>query len=419
MTLRRFGYRTYRVLSATLLILAAFLGSCGESPTGTGDAGTANWTLLLYDDADFPGYDPLEHFRQETCSGANVNVLVLQDSLGGPARMFQVKHDHELKVLMEMGEINMGDPATLSGFLDYAKASYPACGYVLAVYDHGGGWRGSCWDAGSNDDNLTMDEMARALEDAGGVDILLFSAPCLMGAVEAVYELRECVDFYVAAEDLSGYCWWVYAMGDLCRAIDEDRPRECRDLAGLVIDSVWENREVSCPGSWEEEVQMAAICPGRVGSLVEALDSLSVAYLKDMPLFRYHMELALDSLEVMYYQCADVYDLASWLRRFAYKPDVRRALDLVKMTALEGVFAECRGSEMADQNGLSLYLPHPYWASYDPIYGDSRYGLDFTRDTHWDELLQAYYASLTGNAPLTGHRSGFQPTGGFTPERQR
>jgi hypothetical protein len=26
--------------------------------------------------------------------------------------------------------------------------------YVLAIYDHGGGWRESCWDETSNDDNL-------------------------------------------------------------------------------------------------------------------------------------------------------------------------------------------------------------------------------------------------------------------------
>jgi hypothetical protein len=171
---------------------------------------------------------------------------------------------------------------------------------------------------------------------------------------------------------------------------------------------------------WEEEVQMAAIETDRVGQLVDALDSLSIAYLKDLPLFRYHMELALDSVEVVYYQNADVYDLAAWLRRFAYKPDVRRALDQVKAGALESVLAECRGSEMADQNGLSLYLPDPYWVPYDTIYGDPGYGLDFTRDTHWDELLEAYFASTGSNhAPLTGRWSGPPPTGGFIPDRQR
>jgi hypothetical protein len=403
-----------------MLLLAAFLGSCGESPTGTARDGPANWTFLLYDDADFPGYDPLEHFRQEACSGANVNVLVLQDSLGGPARMYQVKHDHELKLLEEMGEINMGDPATLSVFLDYAKEIFRANAYVLAVYDHGGGWRGSCWDAASGDDNLTMDEMHLALSEAGGVDMVLFSAPCLMGAVEAVYELRDCVDFYVAAEDLSGYCWWVHVMKDLCNAMNEDQPRECHALAELVIDSIWEHRQTACPGAWEEEVQMAAVQADRVEPLVDALYSLSIAYLKDMALFRYHMQLAYDSVEVVYYQNADILDLAAWLRRFAYKPDVRRALDLVKATAREAVIAECRGSEMADQNGLSLYLPDPYWAPYDTVYADPAYGLDFTRDTHWDELLQAYSASsLENHAPLTGHWSGPPPTGGFIPNRQR
>ena len=403
-----------------MLLLAAFLGSCGESPTGTARDGPANWTFLLYDDADFPGYDPLEHFRQEACSGANVNVLVLQDSLGGPARMYQVKHDHELKLLEEMGEINMGDPATLSVFLNYAKENFRANAYVLAVYDHGGGWRGSCWDAASGEDNLTMDEMCRALDEAGGVDVILFSAPCLMGAAEAVYELRNCVDFYVAAEDLSGYCWWVYAMGDICRAMNEEAPLKSEFLASLAVMSVWRHRDSSCPGTFEEEVQMAALRTDRITPLVEAIDSLSIAYLKDMSLFRYHMQLAMDSVEVMYYECADIYDLAVWLRRFAYKPDIRRALDLVKAAAGGAVHAECRGGAVGDQNGLSLYLPGPYGAPYDTMYSDPAYGLDFTRDTHWDELLQAYSASaLENHAPLTGHWSGPPPTGGFIPNRQR
>jgi hypothetical protein len=57
-------------------------------------------------------------------------------------------------------------------------------------------------------------------------------------AVELVYELRECVDFYVAAEDLSGYCWWVWVMGDICRTLEEDRPMECENVARLAVESI-------------------------------------------------------------------------------------------------------------------------------------------------------------------------------------
>jgi hypothetical protein len=387
--------------------IALLLTACGsESPTGTDDPTVRNWTLMLYDDADFPGYDPFDHFRLKTCSGEHVNVLVLQDSLGGGAKLVRVKHDHSLKVLEEMGEINMGDPDVLVGFLTYAKENYPARGYVLSVYDHGGGWRGSCWDATSGNDNLTMDEMARALKSAGGVDIIMFSAPCLMGSLESVYELRDCVDYYIAAEDLSGYCWWVHAMGDICMALDDDGPPDTEGVVGEVIQAIWRYRYGSCSNSSEEEVQMAAIRARRIGPLVEAIDSLSVAYLNDMTRFRYHMELALDSVEVMSYEYADVYDMACWLRRFAYKPEIRGALDLVKAAALDAVFAECHGEYTFDQHGLSLYLPLTRWTTYDTLYGSDDIALDLARDTHWDELLRASKTGATGPALRT-----FRPEG--------
>ncbi len=63
------------------------------------------------------------------------------------------------------------------------------------MYNHGGG----CWDACIDEtDNgwLTMDDIQKALEEAGGIDILMFNAPCLMGNLEAVYELRNVVNVY-------------------------------------------------------------------------------------------------------------------------------------------------------------------------------------------------------------------------------
>jgi hypothetical protein len=350
---------------------------------------------MLYDDADFQGYDPLSHFCQAASSGEHVNVVVLQDSLGGPARLHHVDSRHSAVLLKEMGEINMGDPETLFDFIAYAKSRYPAHHYVLAIYDHGAGWRGSCWDETSDNDNLTMDEMCEAITGAGGVDLILFSAPCLMGALESAYELRNCTEFYVAAEDLSGYCWWVDAMGDICRAMAQDRPIGVEDLTSLVIDSIWQHRASRClPGAWPEEVQMAAIQVDRLAPLVEAFDSLSIAYIKELSRFRYDIQVAFDSLSVIYYQHVDTYDFASCFRRVTYSPPIRRALDRIKTATEDAVFAECHGRVRPWAHGLNVYFPDPrYYGLYDSSYGAPELGLDFARDTHWDELLSAYFGS--------------------------
>jgi hypothetical protein len=408
--------RDFRLEAIVLaLALLSLLLSCAkDNPTGvgTGARGEKHWTFMLYDDADFPGYDPLRHFCEQTCSGENANVVVLQDTLGGPAKLYYVDDEHTPVLLEDMGEVNMGSYETLCDFVRDSKENYPARHYILAFYNHGGGWRGTCWDRTSNDDNLTMDEVCQALTDAGGVDIVLFSAPCLMGAVESVYELRNCTEFYVAAEDLSGYCWWVYAMGDICDALNSDRPITVEALTRLVIDSIWEHRASSCPGRWHEEVQMAAIRTDGIDRLAAAFDSLGIEYLKDMSRFRYHMGLMFDSVGVMYYQHVDVYDFASRLRRFAFKPAIRRALDGIKAYSLEAVLAECRGSVKAKQRGLNIYFPDAFRIPYDSTYGSPDLKLDFTEDTHWDDLLDAYFKSIQpggNNISIPPLSDGFSP----------
>ncbi|MFH2002106.1 MAG: clostripain-related cysteine peptidase [Planctomycetota bacterium] len=142
-----------------------------------------NWTFLFYDDADFyNGYDPLIDFSNEAYSGVNLNVIILQDSISDTAYLWSVKNDHGLTLLEDLGELNMGVPATLQYLIDYGNAHYPADRYILAMYDHGGGWQGACLD-NTNNGWLSMNDIRTALSLSHGVDVLCFTAPCLMGAL--------------------------------------------------------------------------------------------------------------------------------------------------------------------------------------------------------------------------------------------
>jgi hypothetical protein len=413
------GSSAYRMVSR--LVVAIVLGalgfslfSCGkESPTGVGsEVRLKRWTMMLYDDADFKqAYDPLRHFCREARSGQHVNVTVIQDTDSGPARLWYVARDHQPVLLQELGEVNMGSHQTLQDFIQYSKENYPAERYLIAFYNHGGAWRGACWDVTSGDDNLSMDEISRALMDAGGVDVVLFTAPCLMAAVESVYELRDATEFYIASEDLSGYCWWVYAIGDICDALNRSRPITNEDLARLTVESVWAHRDSSCPGVWPEQIIMSAIRTDRIGALAAALDTLSLEYLADLARFRYHMQLTFKDVQALYYDHVDVYDFAWWFRRIAYKPSLQQALDNIKRCTEEAVVAECHGSAKIG-HGLNLYFPGGLHPRYEATYGSTELGLDFARDTHWDDLLLAYFSgttSLQQGPPMPPVSDGFLP----------
>ncbi|MGW8266254.1 MAG: clostripain-related cysteine peptidase, partial [Longimicrobiales bacterium] len=199
------------------------------------------WTFLLYDDADFENaYDPLDDFAARVAGGENVNFLALRDGETTPGALYAIGPGHRISLKKSYGEINMGAATTLSGTLDWVKEYFPAERYIVAFYDHGGGWRGSCWDKTNHGDNLTMAEKRSALAEVGGVDLVLFTAPCLMGALEAAYDLREVTEVYVGSEATSGFIWWREPMRDLSAVLESNPDISTLELASFMVDAIWE-----------------------------------------------------------------------------------------------------------------------------------------------------------------------------------
>ena len=102
-----------------------------------------------------------------------------------------------------LGEQNTGDPATLDAFISWAVAAAPARHYGLVLWGHGGGLDGSQFDSESNDDPLTLDEVAAALT-APGVPPFEFTAydACLMGMTEVAFAMAGAgVGTFVASQE--------------------------------------------------------------------------------------------------------------------------------------------------------------------------------------------------------------------------
>ena len=117
------------------------------------------------------------------------------------------------KDVEEWGEVNTGDPLTLTKFLKYATRKYPAPRYMLIIWDHGGGSEGVAFDD-TDQDFLTLKEIRQAIEDSGvHIDILCFDA-CLMATIETAYEFMNVADYLVASEEAVfglgwGYDYWI------------------------------------------------------------------------------------------------------------------------------------------------------------------------------------------------------------------
>ena len=286
------------LVSRYLLVLFFIIHSCTQkrNPVNSQDPIKdeqikKTWTFLFYADADFtPSMKPLPIFAQKVRSGENVNFIVLQDTDDGPANLWTVDENHNTVLLQEMGEINMGSPEILYDFLIFGKTYYPADRYILSFYNHGHAWEGACDDVASGD-TLTMDDMQKALEDAGGVDFVLFSAPCLMGALESVYELRQCTDIYFGSENFSGYFAWMDAMEDISETLHNNPGISNHQFAdSIIVFILQQQNSVWWQDWWSWDLTMSAIRTDRISELKDAVNAIALAYLDHPDLFRSHME---------------------------------------------------------------------------------------------------------------------------------
>jgi hypothetical protein len=363
------------------------------------------WTFMFYNDADFDkAYDPNHDFSQTMYAGENLHVIVLQDRETAPANIWYVENNKRMTKLKSEEELNMGDPNTLQNFVDYAKRQCPAERYLIAFYNHGGGWKGACWDKSHGDDPLKMDEIKQGLTNSGGVDIVLFTAPCLMGALESVYELRNCTDVYIGSEDLSGYCWWMdNTMLNLRNALEQSPDINIYQLAEQVIGFVYNDHAPE----WDRylpDLTMSAIRTDRIRGLADAIDKLSISYNQKFEDFRQHMNLLYKDILSFYDSNIDVFDFADKLLLEEKDEDIKNELEKVKESLTETVIASCNGDNRSAAHGLTIYFPSLDDSSnYNSNYGNPDYGLDFSEDTQWDELLNKFFQNLgqiTNQHPL-------------------
>src|SRR5665647_1333793 len=102
-----------------------------------------------------------------------------------------------------LGKKSMVDPGTLSNFIQYSKANYPADRYMLVMWDHGGGsLSGYGYDQNYPNDGMTLDEIATALKNGGcAFDLVGFDA-CLMATLETAMVLEPYADYMIASEEV-------------------------------------------------------------------------------------------------------------------------------------------------------------------------------------------------------------------------
>ncbi|MBF0406732.1 MAG: hypothetical protein HQM10_05240 [Candidatus Riflebacteria bacterium] len=179
------------------------------------DASQKHLTMMIYMNAD-NNLDPYgqENLKQMAEVGSNeyFNVVVLCDRRNAPASLIYVEKNN-LRVLKNLGEIDMGSYQTLVTFARETIAAFPAEKYVLEIWNHGSGWRNSpenpsyrgiSYDEASNT-HIKTEELDTALGMINQylgrkLDVLMYDA-CLMQMAEVACIIKGKADLIVGSED--------------------------------------------------------------------------------------------------------------------------------------------------------------------------------------------------------------------------
>lgn len=247
-------------------------------------AQTSEWLVMVYIAAD-NNLDPaaIGDIKEMEAAGDSeaVKIAVLMDRAEDAdwteARRFLIRgkdtlpdeghsYDTSLATCTSMGELNMGDPETLTTFMRWAIETYPARKTMLVLWNHGGGWRdvysravmasratdspmneterlntrlsrGIAWDDSDGHDFLEMREVRAVLEEFPALSVIGMDA-CLMAMAEVAYEIRDQAEFLVGSQDLEPGAGWPYT--GILKPLYQNPTMDAEALSRLIVQAYQE-----------------------------------------------------------------------------------------------------------------------------------------------------------------------------------
>ncbi|MCU0853149.1 MAG: clostripain-related cysteine peptidase [Thermoplasmata archaeon] len=173
------------------------------------------WTIAVYGDADNNLEGAWDKYTDPMLklvpASDDVKIVSLLDRFSTmTAEIIEYSYG-ESTAVATYPEKNLGDPSTLTWFIQEVAGKYPSNKLAVIMWDHGGGWWGVCWDD-TDHDYLTLPEFSAGVSNAGVyIDVLGFDA-CMMAGIEVVYDsyLTGLVGMMVASEQLVPYNGFPY-----------------------------------------------------------------------------------------------------------------------------------------------------------------------------------------------------------------
>ncbi len=378
-------------------------------------AQNARWTIMVYLDADNNLEDvAITDFNEMEAVGStdSVNIIVQFDRIPSydnsngdwtDTRRFRVLQDANTSVISTVpleiiGEKNMGDPQTLTDFMNWTVLNFPADNYALVLWNHGGGWRyindgdkdkpkpennpftrDVCFDNTSND-YLSNYEVSEAISESMiKPDIVAFDA-CLMGMIEVAYQLRDLADIMVASEE--SIPWDGFDYEAFLNELVSDHNMTADTLSKVIVKTYGEYYELSA-------VTNAAVNLDKIRNIAGKLDTLIIKIINNGTAWDEVGEARTGTQRFDVIDYLDLWSLADMLKININDNQVKDAADSLKNAIDDAVIENYASDYYNHAKGLSIYFP--LFEDYDPEYGDRLFSKDFPDSTMWITFLSEFY----------------------------
>ncbi len=308
----------------------------------------------------------------------------------------------EIQLLQDLGSQNMGDPATLSSFLNYATKEFPAEKYVIILWNDGSGIGGFGTDTISQD-HLSLSEIHKAFSDASKsstnqkFELIGFDA-CLMASIEVLSELDEFGSVMVASQELEpGWGWNYYT---IVQGLQDNPDQTGFELGRTIADSYASHVDAKAKEFEEyntsDTLTLSVIDLSKIAALESAVSRLSDAFdeeLNDLGAAntyakaigrteRFGIGSEFSSGHVDLYHLS--YNIGLQF------PELRESASEVQKLTDEAVVYKINRTLHQDSRGISMYMPEG--ANRDSL--TTNQSSDSYTFSRWDNIITKFRSLL-------------------------
>ncbi len=358
----------------------------------TSRAETASWTFAIYVAAD-NSLEPYWEtttlpFLQAVPASDDVNLVAMLDMKSTSTIEIVKVSGSTVTTVATYAEMDTGDPATLTWWIDQATTLWPSTNFGLSLWDHGFGWQFICSDD-TSESNINMTDLESAISDAGDmIDVLAFDA-CNMAMAEVAYalSLTDMVQYMVASEE--------YGPGDglplddILTILVDDPTMTPQELGAVMVEE-WGIHYGKTNGG---RMTLASIDVAEFGARMGNFNNWSARMMDMLPTYQSYYENAVQKSHAMtaipYF--VDLYDLAYNLLDQSGITDatLRSLTTQLQSDVLAYVVDFAGGPKMDDCGGITLYWAADNdWGWYGADYLDTQ----FAADTGWGDFLTELHA---------------------------